>query len=1048
MSVIGAIAAQRQKFLDGLDANDGDINLSIFEDFYPDEAHFIYELLQNAEDAGATEAMFELYEDACAFEHNGTRHFDERDIRGITGIFNSGKKNNPDKIGRFGVGFKSVFVYTDAPVVYSRDHSFQIIKLVLPQEIPLKPELADKTRFEFPFNSPKKTAEDAYAEVKAGLEQLSETTLLFLSHLRSISWKIGEKKGEIRREEHSDAHVEIRKLLGGMEVVSSHWLRFAAPIKNIDRFSAAVEGIERQKVAVAYELAHLGDAKSFDKRQPLFKQFKLVPAVKGKVSVFFPAEKETSGLRFHLHAPFVPELSRASIKNSPDNLPLFAQLAALTARSLHAIKALGLLTGEFLAVLPNNDDSIPERYVTIRTAVLQEMRTQALVPTYAGAHAPAQKLYQARAVLKALLSVRDLAFVTGRDDDPGWAIGATQKNSNQDRFLTSLGIQSWDIENLKRFLELHVRKGHDFWRPSELSSAVVDWLSSKSAEWFQALYAVFYKYCEDTADYGKLAEVRFVKLVSGELGTAREAYFQAGYDDGTDALPKVDNAILTAGNKRAQQEDAKRFLERLGVRVPNETDQIHLLLQSRYAEDSDVPSDAVYVADLKRLISFLERYPDAGTGFSQAYLFKVESPEFEWGRAEDTYLDEPFVRTGLKCLHELQKDPNKRRWPLASWYRTCGIPLQKIIKFAEQVGCQKEFNSIWIETDCYKNPQWSYLRLAPGGRQGNGIDRDFILSVEALSLITAKRVDAALLFWKALCHAASVRPTILRACYQVTEKGGPRYANSQLVHVLKTQAWVPQIDGQFVMPRAATPAKLPEGFTVDAGYKWLEAVEFGAEEKQRVTESAQRATQRSELGFQSEEALRRAQQFVKLPDEEQDRLLQLAAERHREPVELPERTVRNIELRQRRVGEEARQTPEKAAEIRPRAVQLGVAEAKVQAKLYLTDQYTNSHGQMICQVCKDELPFKLLNGAYYFEAVEIAAEAPKRFREGFLALCPNHAAAYQYANAQKNSMLELIATAPGNEIDVCLGGIETTIYFTQVHRADINSCFEADTEEA
>jgi hypothetical protein len=49
------LVERRRKFIDGLDANKGEINLDIFEDFYPDKAHFVYELLQNAEDAGATE---------------------------------------------------------------------------------------------------------------------------------------------------------------------------------------------------------------------------------------------------------------------------------------------------------------------------------------------------------------------------------------------------------------------------------------------------------------------------------------------------------------------------------------------------------------------------------------------------------------------------------------------------------------------------------------------------------------------------------------------------------------------------------------------------------------------------------------------------------------------------------------------------------------------------------------------------------------------------------------------------------------------------------
>ena len=44
---------------------------------YPQDAHFIYELLQNADDAGSTEARFELCEDKLVFAHKGehTRHF-------------------------------------------------------------------------------------------------------------------------------------------------------------------------------------------------------------------------------------------------------------------------------------------------------------------------------------------------------------------------------------------------------------------------------------------------------------------------------------------------------------------------------------------------------------------------------------------------------------------------------------------------------------------------------------------------------------------------------------------------------------------------------------------------------------------------------------------------------------------------------------------------------------------------------------------------------------------------------------------------------------
>jgi hypothetical protein len=242
------------------------------------------------------------------------------------------------------------------------------------------------------------------------------------------------------------------------------------------------------------------------------------------------------------------------------------------------------------------------------------------------------------------------------------------------------------------------------------------------------------------------------------------------------------------------------------------------------------------------------------------------------------------------------------------------------------------------------------------------------------------------------------------------------------------------------------PLDCPTGFALDAGYKWLGAVGFGTDDAKRDGDNAVRAARRAELGFKSEEELQRAQAFTKLSEQDQQRVLDFAANTAEDSVELPERPVRNPELRHRRVGDEAKKAPEKSSVQRQRSVQLGYAEEKAAAKVYLMDQYTNSSGQMICQACKNELPFKLLTGVYYFEAVELFADAPKRYRETFLALCPNHAAAFQYANAQQNSMPELVAAASGTEIAVALGGMETTLYFTQMHLADVKACLESEDD--
>ncbi len=437
------LATQRLKFLEGLDANEGDINLDIFEDFYPDQAHFVFELLQNAEDAGATKATFSLLRDGCRFEHNGIREFTEADVRAITGIHNSTKDKAPDQIGKFGVGFKSVFVYTLCPTIHSGDFAFRISRLVLPEPVESDTEARGKTSFWLPFNNPKKTPEAAQAEVESGLRELAETTLLFLTHLESIRWEIGQdSSGDVIRIKHSDHHFEVLKQSAGETTTSSHFLKFDQP----------VEGLEKQRVAVAFSLDFMPGVQQLDPKKKLSRQMRIIPAVPGQVAVFFPAEKETSGLRFHLHAPFVPELSRASIKETPANQPLFQQLASLTAGSLHQIRDLGLLSADFLAVLPNPKDALPDRYTGIRSSVVEEMNSQPLTPTHSKSHAPARHLLQAEASLKELLTEEDLECLVDYDEEsPKWAISAAQKNSDADRFLSGLAITKWDI---KEFVEL------------------------------------------------------------------------------------------------------------------------------------------------------------------------------------------------------------------------------------------------------------------------------------------------------------------------------------------------------------------------------------------------------------------------------------------------------------------------------------------------------------------------------------------------------------------------------------------------------------------
>ena len=144
----------------------------ILTDMYPDTAHFIYELLQNAEDMHASRVKFKLSKDKLVFYHNGTkRDFIIEDIDSITSIGNNSlKRDDKTSIGKFGVGFKAVYTYTRTPEIHSGEFDFRIKDMFVPDgEGVKKVAQPGKTVFVFPFDHESKTPEQAVKEIQTGL---------------------------------------------------------------------------------------------------------------------------------------------------------------------------------------------------------------------------------------------------------------------------------------------------------------------------------------------------------------------------------------------------------------------------------------------------------------------------------------------------------------------------------------------------------------------------------------------------------------------------------------------------------------------------------------------------------------------------------------------------------------------------------------------------------------------------------------------------------------------------------------------------------------
>jgi hypothetical protein len=1029
-----SLMEQRRKFLDGLDANEDDINLDIFEDFYPDQAHFVFELLQNAEDAGATEAAFTLTKQGAWFEHNGSRAFSEADVRAITGIHDSTKTKSPDQIGKFGIGFKSVFVYTLTPTIHAADFSFQITRYVMPEPVAADPLIGRKTKFWLPFDNPKKMPDAAYTEIAGGLNELAETSLLFLPNIESIKWHIGDDfNGEILRIAHADTHVEVMKQINGKTATSAHFLKF----------DQVVNGFEKLRVAIAFSLDFLPNVQSFSSEKPLAKQLRIVQA-QGQVAVFFPANKESSGLRFHLHAPFIPELSRASIKATPANNPLFDQLASLAASSLHEIRDLGLLTTNFLGVLPNPQDPLGGGYgyQQIRNSIFEAMKTQPLFPTHDKGHAPAEILVQAKASLKDLLNEDDIKFLVEYNTvPPRWAASRALQGTNTERFMSSLAIKNWDVTDFLETVALKTEEEYD-----EPDEEFMSWISQKSVDWLQRMYAMLAREPEIENELYELTTARIIRLSDGSFSSSEKCYFPDEQLLYTEIVPCVDPNIFETGNSAGRKKGAREFLEALGVKEIGERQLVEALLDKQYSTDDHPLNQRDYLAHLKRFMK-LESDDNSASNMLQTYKLFLGA-DGTWRPANKIFLDQPFTDTGLIEYYKIVGVP-KDVAPLAEFYKSLPIDTPKLMRFIETLRARK-FLPI-SPTSCRGNPNWSYLLQVPGVRETEySLDSDRkILKFDAL--IDAKSTRISRLIWNSLIDREGSRIEILKAFYRINRQGGSRHTASQLVHQLRGAEWVPQ-NGKFVRPAAARAELLPNGFIFDPGWAWVKEVGFGKEvelENEKTKATAVEAVEKrnrlqaaaAELGFKSDD-LALLEKFKQVPADHRERLLE-EWETSREAVELPDHEPRNPERRAQRVSAMAADAPERRTEERTRSVVVGREDVKAEAAQYLQQQYI-SDGDIICQVCKKPMPFRRDDGSVYFEKVEFLAELKNRHHQNYLALCPNHAAMFKHANGTKDFMLEMFTEILGNELELVLAQKDTTIHFTKTHIADLKKVIEVD----
>lgn len=973
----------------------------ILTDIYHEDAHFIYELLQNAEDVKATKVSFKLTHQHLEFQHNGNA-FTEKNVESINSIGDSTKKDDPTQIGTFGVGFKAVFSYTDTPRIYCGKWAFEIHDLVCPLEIPQILEPNDtSTKFVFPFNHSQKTPEKAAHEISQALLALPANTILFLQNIKEIYWEIGTENGFIKLAKLEKAnHFEIERKTTRLEKTS--WLRFSKEI-------TIIKNNEPQKsfIAIAFKLEKRQDANEFIINNKIDK---------GDVAIFFPAEKETSNLKFFLHAPFSATVARNSIPNRPENDELRDSLVELLVESLPLIKELGLLNLNFLSILPINSDSLSNFYSPFRDGIVKAFQTQNLTPTWKNEFLPAKFLLQSNDKIKKVINKDSiLSYIVDDEkvnDDFDWAV-TPEGVARVSAFLETLKIQSWNWETLLK------KVSKTFSEQSNADS----FLSNVSDEWMRDFYELLGEAKQATTHkyWGyqeRIENACIVRLENGNLVAGKGAYFQTDFIKNSKDIKIVKAEVYKSHSGKILNEKATAFLKLIGVEEFKEKDEILAILNENYSADGLRYNKERNIRHIEKFVNFWKSNQREADIFSEYKFLRCENkdPNNHLCEPNKIYIDNPFESTELSSVDKFLSE--SRLW---NGYENELKNKSDFIVFLKAVGIV--FKLQIKETSVWNNPAWQKQRTSDG--------LDYTISNLREMLETRNR-QISKLIWKTIID---VDKRVFRAsCYG-------RETHSQLILTLRDIDWVPDIQGNFHRPQEMTRELLPDDFPFDNRNGWLDekVLGFGSETKKRI-ETAQRNKNRKEslareVGFNSVEQMEKAIELFMSPEK-------LARyEKFEQQEEIKERNLQKLDRKSSHFDNSETHnnfSPRpRNIEIRERSVVDGYGNLKAnEARPFLKQQYFEDR-ELICQVCQEEMPFKTLNSEYFFVAVKIIEKTIEDHIANYLCCCPNCAAMFQYANKYKENMAEFILQGEeytrGYFLPFELSEMSFDIHFTKKH---------------
>ena len=512
---------------------------------YSEQAHFIYELLQNADDVQATQVRFILKKEGFYFIHNGKIPFTVTlpnispagHINAITSIGASSKKDENYKIGKFGIGFKSVFQYTQTPFVYDENVAFRIRDLIVPelleeQEHPLRHK--NETLFYFPFNHEKKSPKQGHQEIQNRLKAL-QFPLLFLNHLQEITWETEATDGFYKKENIGNGFLKTIKKVGNQ--------------KSIHQFFELSE--REPKTHLPYSIVFkLNKEGQIDHKETFL------------AHCYFPTRVQTP-FHFIIHAPFLLTDSREGIKMEHEwNKHLITLLSKLLVEKIEILKSKNLLTEAFYRALPIEEKSfsgetgrflypfIQAIYQFFSTTTIECLPTEnEEIVSFKNA------LFAESQSLRELLNSEQLEHLTTKKGIR-WIFPNLTSHSSLGVFIKKMLSERAELKD----------QNHPVWNwETALKQMKVDFLKKQTDEWLIQLYGELYQHHRGLWEKIIKKSIPLIRLGNGKMVTPIDA--QTGKPNAY--LPtSTPSNYPTIKKYLAENNTALRFFESLNLTTP------------------------------------------------------------------------------------------------------------------------------------------------------------------------------------------------------------------------------------------------------------------------------------------------------------------------------------------------------------------------------------------------------------------------------------------------------------------------------------------------